>query len=236
MRKKDAAAKIGVEAVTLRAWFNSAAPNIKPESRVNLAKFLGISPADLEERLRQAMLHDPATQKRWAAQERAVREGGHSIHDQVAAGAPIGEDEEEEPDRSVEPYSEMKVPEIPLFELSLAAGPWVDVEGVGHREDLLVLEEPRFRVRLAGDSMQPRYRSGAVVEFRTIMPDDIEVGKDYYVQKSDGTATFKRVAGMDQEGLTLAAINKRKYPKPLRVVWQEFARAARAVAIVELID
>lgn len=127
-------------------------------------------------------------------------------------------------DANVEPYSEVAVPEIPLFEASLAAGSWTDVSEIGEVCDPRQIDHGLFRVRLAGDSMKPRYPDGAIVEFMCIRfdRDRLEVGKNYYVQRDDGTATFKQLLKIEQDDfdapiLVLGALNKKKYPTPLRV-------------------
>lgn len=140
-------------------------------------------------------------------------------------------------DRSnIELGSEVPVPEIPLFDLPLAAGEWMEIT------DLCEVSEKQlhlqlFRVRLQGDSMKPEYPDRTIVEFRCLRRhlDDVEVGQDYYVQRSDGYATFKRVEKIDEDTITLVAINKKKYPKRLVVARQEVSRVALAVAKVQLV-
>lgn len=141
-------------------------------------------------------------------------------------------------DRSVEPYSERPLlAEIPLFELSVACGTWTDVSEV---EDVLSpaqIEQGLFRVRLAGDSMTPEYRAGQVVEFRCVRVghDGLVAGRDYYIQRADGCATFKRVERFDDDVITLRALNKKKYPKALTVERGLVVRMALAVARVEML-
>lgn len=143
-------------------------------------------------------------------------------------------------DRSIEPYSEQALlAEVPLFELSVAAGLWTDisdVEGVALSDDQI--RQGLFRVRIAGDSMKPDYQNGEVIEFKClrIAHEGPVEGADYYVQKNDGTATFKRLADMDEDSYTLVAVNTKKYNKPLTVAKQEVVRMARAVAKVTLIE
>lgn len=143
-------------------------------------------------------------------------------------------------DRSIEPYSEQPMmAEVPMFDLSVAAGTWTDVsdvEGVMLTEDQI--RQGLFRVRIAGDSMKPDYQSGEVIEFKCLRvahEGPIE-GADYYVQKNDGTATFKRMADIDEDSYTLVAVNTKKYNKPLIVSKQEVVRMARAVAKVTILE
>jgi transcriptional regulator with XRE-family HTH domain len=140
-------------------------------------------------------------------------------------------------DQNLEPYSELKLFEVPLFELSVAAGNWTDVEGAGEICDPRQMEQGLFRVRLRGDSMRPTYNDGDVVEFRCLRADHdgIIVGRDYYVQRNDGMATFKRIESLDDDSIVLRALNKRKYPDPLIVPRQEAVRLALAVAKVQLL-
>jgi hypothetical protein len=128
-------------------------------------------------------------------------------------------------------YSETKIPEIPVFEASLAAGPWVDVSEIGEVCDPRLIDHGLFRVRLAGDSMEPTYPDGSLVEFQCLRPDrdGVIVGKSYYVQKSDGTATFKRVSKVNEETFELSAINRKRYPKSMIVERGLVTRIARAV-------
>jgi transcriptional regulator with XRE-family HTH domain len=136
---------------------------------------------------------------------------------------------------NIELGSEVAVPEIPLFDLPLAAGDWMEIT------DLCEVNETQmshglFRVRLQGDSMKPVYPDRTVVEFRCLRShlDEAQIGKDYYVQRSDGYATFKRLEKIDEHTLVFAAINKRKYPKRLVVARQEISRLAVKVAKVIL--
>lgn len=134
-------------------------------------------------------------------------------------------------DSNIEPYSEVKVPEIPLFELAVAAGGWAEVEGIGEVCDPTKIDHGLFRVRIRGDSMEPEYHDGQVVEFKCLR-FDVEgflVGKDYYIQRSDDGATFKRLESVSEDEIMLRAINKKKYPKPMPVPRQMVSRAARAV-------
>lgn len=134
-------------------------------------------------------------------------------------------------DGNVEKYSEQRVPAVPTFEMSVAAGEWADVTDVAEVMQPGQIDHGLFRIRISGDSMRTKYKSGDVVEFRCMREgrDVMEVGKDYYVQKSDGTATFKRLEAIEEEELILRALNKRKFPKPIVVARREIVRMALAV-------
>jgi SOS-response transcriptional repressor LexA len=123
---------------------------------------------------------------------------------------------------------------IPVFDRNLAAGKWTHAIGVEESEvSREQYELGLFRVRIAGDSMKPDYEDGAIVEFRVlrIADDGLEVGGDFYIQRDDDMATFKRVVGIRDEVVTLSAVNKRKHPEPMTVEYARIVRAARAVGI-----
>jgi transcriptional regulator with XRE-family HTH domain len=128
-------------------------------------------------------------------------------------------------------------PEIPTFDLAVAAGNWVEVVQEGQVFDPCAIGHGRFRVHIDGDSMEPAYKHGILVEFRCLREgeDELEAGKDYYVQRADGTATFKRLEKISEDTLTLRALNKKKYKDPMPVARSEIVRMARAVAKVELV-
>jgi hypothetical protein len=54
MKKQDAASEIGVAAVTLRSWFGQAVPKMATHNRVQLARLLKVSVAEIENRLGDA--------------------------------------------------------------------------------------------------------------------------------------------------------------------------------------
>lgn len=229
IKKQTAAGRLGVAAVTLRAWFNQPAPGMAAHNKVQVAKLLAIEVEEVERRL---------TAAREAYGKRAAYEDGMAASRKIRGDAVAEREEALEFDRSIEPYSELKVPEIPLFEASLAAGPWVDVSEIGEVSDPRMMGHGLFRVRLAGDSMRPAYQDGCIVEFRCLRVDrdGVVEGKDYYVQRSDGCATFKRVVKMDEESFTLAALNKRKYPRVMIVERAVVVRMARAVGIFRPVE
>lgn len=140
-------------------------------------------------------------------------------------------------DENVEPYSKDQLPPvIPMFDLAVAAGRWVDVDETGQVCDPQQIDHGLFRVRIRGDSMTPRFKDGDVVEFRCLRDgrDALEVGAFYYVQK-DHQATFKELVEIGEETLVLRAINRKKYPDPMPVERRSIVRMARAIAVVKLI-
>lgn len=144
--------------------------------------------------------------------------------------ATVGRTSDREWDENLDPYTEQRLPsEPPQFDLAVAAGAWTEVT------DTAVLMQPGqidagiFRIWIRGDSMEKDWPNGALVEFRCLrqLRDALEAGRDYYVQV-DGEATFKRLVKVDEENLTFAAVNKRKYPKPIVVGRSGIVRMAVA--------
>jgi transcriptional regulator with XRE-family HTH domain len=132
----------------------------------------------------------------------------------------------------IDPMDIRPVPEIPTFELAVAAGPWADVCEIAELHSPRQIADGRFRIRIKGDSMTPKFPSGTLVEFRHIPCGvELEIGKNYYVQV-DSMATFKHLEKSDIETLTLRALNKRKYPEPMIVQCRDVVRMAKAIAIV----
>ena len=138
-------------------------------------------------------------------------------------------------DPNVEPYTEEAVPLIPEFDVAVAAGQWVEVDTLAEVCDPAQIDHGIFRIRIRGDSMQPMYKDGCLVEFKCLRfdRDAIEVGEDYYVQRADGMATFKTMAKIGEDELVLKARNKKKYPDPMPVERGLVVRMAKAVAIVQ---
>jgi hypothetical protein len=144
----------------------------------------------------------------------------------------------QELDPNVEPYSEEQVPPVPEFELAVAAGHWTDVSDIAEVHQPGQIDHGFFRVRIRGDSMSPKYKDGAMIEFRCLRADrdGVIVGRDYYVQRSDGTATFKCVEEADEETLTLRARNQRKYPERMVVERGLVVRMALAINQIQSIQ
>jgi SOS-response transcriptional repressor LexA len=138
-------------------------------------------------------------------------------------------------EENVERYTEQAVDEIPMFDLSLSAGPWSDVLDVPDICDPQMIQRGLFRVRISGNSMSPDYKSGMILEFRCLRPgeDRIEVGKDYYVQRDDGSATFKRVEAIYDGHIVLQALNRKLFPQPFEVQRSEITRMARCVGVFD---
>jgi len=140
---------------------------------------------------------------------------------------------------NIEPYTEQKIPvDIPQFELDVAAGGWVEAQGQEEEIDQRQIDQGLFRIRIRGDSMEPKYPNGSVVEFKVLRQtgdersDVMEIGKNYCVYRSDGSATFKKLAAIEDEMLTFRAINP-KYKKPLTVARTDVVRMAVAMGRFE---
>jgi transcriptional regulator with XRE-family HTH domain len=121
------------------------------------------------------------------------------------------------------------VPEIPTFNLAVAAGTWTEVAEVAELRDPGQVADGRFRIKIAGDSMTPAWPDGALVEFRCLRwgVDELIIGEDYYVQR-DSEATFKRLVLLDEESMTFEALNRKKYPRPIVVQRADVVRMSRA--------
>ena len=65
-----------------------------------------------------------------------------------------------------------------------------------------------------------------------VADDGLETGGDFYIQRDDDLATFKRIAAIDEDKVTLKAINAKKYPDLIVIEHQRMVRAARAVFIL----
>jgi transcriptional regulator with XRE-family HTH domain len=121
-------------------------------------------------------------------------------------------------------------PRVPTFDLSVAAGGWQEVVEVGALHDPGQIDRGLFRIRIRGDSMEPRWPNGSLVEFRCVR-GELAVGRDYYVQRDD-QATFKRLVKQTEEELVLGAINKARHPRPLMARREELKRVAEAVFLL----
>ncbi len=144
-------------------------------------------------------------------------------------------------DSNIEPYGSVDIPfDIPFFDLPVAASGWEDVidnESASYRVTADQVRQGLFRVRVRGDSMEPKIPDGSIVEFRLIKtqegtPDcsSIRVGKNYYVQLDDGTGTFKQVESCENDVIYLKAINKR-YKKLLEAPVERVQRLAIMVGV-----
>lgn len=132
-------------------------------------------------------------------------------------------------DENVHPYSEVAVPEIPTFDLPIAAGPWMELPAVEEHDQKPFSSDGRFRIFIRGNSMEKVWPDGSLVEFRRA--GKLEIGADYYVQKAE-CATFKRLESFDDESLVLRALNRRKYPEEMRVLRADVSQMAKAEYIL----
>lgn len=219
----DFAKRAKVSRATLNNWFQHPVINAEPDTLLRVLKALGFRVDYLEEDWKTSKEYFSASARDLANEEMLHRARIMNFVRWMVTKDPRKLTDE---DFNVEPYSEVAIAEpIPLFELCVAAGHWVDVtdnQEAGHHVTEAQIRQGLFRVRLRGDSMKPRFPDGATVEFRLLRtPEgtpDFEAtaaGECYYVQKVDGTATFKTLESRDRDTLVLRAINRRKYKEPL---------------------
>jgi len=128
--------------------------------------------------------------------------------------------------------------EIPIFDLKLSASHWSDISDIEEVYDKKVIDQGLFRARIEGDCMSPKYKDGKIVEFRVlhINREGIEKGSDYYFQRDDGMATFKRVEKIDDDLITLRAINTKKHPGVITVARSLVVRIGVPVGFYEPIE
>jgi hypothetical protein len=123
---------------------------------------------------------------------------------------------------------------IPEWTVEICASAWIEVPlcqlDYDDPEQRRVIESGRFRLRIIGNCMEPDYQDGQVIEFQIVRWDHVtplEIGVDYVVCRSDGMATFKRLVKVDDDTLSLAALNQQQYPGLLVVNKQDVVRLAR---------
>ncbi len=115
--------------------------------------------------------------------------------------------------------------------LKIAASEWVELEGEafipGDAHASIV-------IRIAGDSMEPKYRDGRIVHFQVLDPteDSPMPGVDYFFIRNDNHGTFKRLVSIDDDGVTMRALNP-KYKKQLQCSRHELVMVAEARWFVE---
>lgn len=173
------------------------------------------------------------TVRYWLRQEKPPIRAANVVRVATALGLQREEIERRlkpEIDLNVDPYSEVKTHAVPVFDLAVAAGTWVDVSEFAELRHPGQIDAGLFRMRVRGDSMTPAYKDGSLVEFQCLREgrDELVVGADYYVQV-DGQGTFKRLVEISEETLVFRAVNRRKYPKPMPARRAEVLRMARAI-------
>ena len=129
-------------------------------------------------------------------------------------------------DSNFEPVPKREEPPMPFFEGPFARGgvfvalpepiDFGSADGMFGR----IVTAGRFAVRVFGDSMEPDYPSGTVVEFRRVSADGggmLTPGRDYLVCNSDNEGTFKTFVGITDDAYVFRARNREHYPKDLVV-------------------
>lgn len=183
---------------------------MREDQRAKIAEAVGHTLMSFDHAIQSSeinlMMRDPKTAKEWKEGIEKMKSANGNINEMLALGMDKWDD-------NIEPYSEVKVPSIPLFEWPLAAGDWVEIGGVGELCDPRQIDQGLFRVRIRGDSMKPVWPDGIIVEFKCfrIGRDELQIGRDYYFQQNDGTATFKRLESITEDDFLLRPLNK-KYP------------------------
>ena len=126
----------------------------------------------------------------------------------------------------------------PIYDIDVSATVWVNVPiaelNTEDPQQRAILEDGRFELRIVVDCMEPSYPHGSIVRCRLIRTDleMMPVNHAYVFCKNDGTATFKVLVKMQDDHFVLAAINQKKYPKPVKVAVDEIVRIAKAVGLV----
>jgi phage repressor protein C with HTH and peptisase S24 domain len=92
-------------------------------------------------------------------------------------------------------------------------------------------ETDRFRVKIHGNSMAPRWKTDDRIEFSTWRAATPPIGDDCYIERSDGKATFKTLVRANETEYVLKARNKR-YPKEISVLKADVVRLAVAEGVV----
>jgi hypothetical protein len=125
---------------------------------------------------------------------------------------------------------------IPIYDLSSPASHWAEINGAEGRTDESgrnnrAVDQGLFRIRIHGDCMEPAYHDGDIVEFKIWRNDSsFPIGRNVVLTNSDGLSTFKKLDRIDSEGMVvLTALNRKKYPKEIRLPVQTMSRIAVAV-------
>lgn len=130
------------------------------------------------------------------------------------------------------------MPPVPTYELASPASEWSELVGAeeeSYETDPRIIDQGRFRIRIRGDCMEPRWLDGETIEFEiwrfgaSAMP----IGEDVVITNSDGLTTFKLLAGYDAEKEEI--ILKPRNPAhayEIRVPLQMIARMAVATSII----
>ncbi len=154
-------------------------------------------------------------------------------------------------DSNIDTYSETEVADVPLIEgLSVAAAEWSytpsdDATGSEQHFTKAQIAAGKFRVRLNGKCMEhkdtegdTKYRDGSIVEFQMVWDDNrapgldkLIIGKSYYIQLTDGRATFKqlvRIDKLDEDSKLILKCMNPKEKKTLTALGSDVVRIAIA--------
>lgn len=235
------ARRAGVSRDALNRWFRQPVLNMRVDLAVRVLRVLGYTPEKLipggAEEIRWAAEGDEpsASSLRVIGAAQTSKKLISAAMSPIQGGSQLGSSQAprvappQELDQNVDPYSEQPWFEVPMFDLAVAAGRWVDVSEVAEVREGAQIDRGYFRIHIRGDSMQPAWPDGSIVEFSVLRNGRhaMEIGADYYVQR-DGEATFKRLVKIGEDELVFAAVNKRKYPEPFVVARSAVVRMAKA--------
>ena len=221
------AQKAGVSRDAMNKWFKQEELRIRPDLLLTLLQLLRIDDRQIRD-----SISDSQAMKKFPLEGQELVDLQYGLTRKIMANISwMMQESPEFNDRSVEPYSEIPLPgEIPTFEMSVAAGPWADVTDIAEVHQPGQIDHGLFRIRIAGESMKPNYKTGMVIEFQCLREgrDKLFPGRDYYVQRRDGTATFKRLKEIYEERLVLHALNQRVCKGTMEVQRAEITRMAIA--------
>lgn len=87
------------------------------------------------------------------------------------------------------------------------------------------------RFRLTNGSMGKRYPCGDFIDVRMLDPGEkIRRGKNYFVQRTDGKATFQRVAAVTDAHVLLRPLDESR--APVRIPRRQIARIGICVGVL----
>lgn len=144
---------------------------------------------------------------------------------------------------NIAPYSERSVGDVPRIKgLSVAAADWVYTQSdddTGQQFTPAQLRAGKFEIEISGNCMEPALPDKTIIEFQVLRDSggapelsNLEVGKFYYIQLSDGRATFKKLDRVEPHELILSCLNT-KMRKKLTAPIEEITRIAVAKRKVE---
>jgi transcriptional regulator with XRE-family HTH domain len=166
-------------------------------------------------------------QRQWKVKARIAEALGRDVFEVEAKERELDgiRNAQPEPPAGISPTPALPVP---TWEVNILASAWIHVPlcamDTNDPKQAALVKLGRFRLKIIGDCMEPKYRSGDTVEFRRLVygEDTLIPGKAYVFCRNDDTATFKILHSMPDEGtLILRALNRKEYPDPLPPVLRD---------------